>query len=328
MNNIAEKKIFDAKQIVIYGAGKMGSTALKELQRRNMLNKVVCFCVTDASNQADQRDNIPVLPVNRAAIQYKDACYIISTNFRDYKDIESTLSNYGIENHVKIDTLYYSGIDISKELLDELNAPVEEITPEGFRKTIMSVWGEKQQWGTELYQSFPDIKVEGSRPTDIRIKEYGLLELLDSKQDVLDIGCNLGFLDITLAKYVKSITGVEYNESMVAIANYTKRYFGVKNVEFCNVDYKAWVKQNKSKYDVIFSFAVHGWLGVEPEDYVTQLLGMLKKGGYIVFESQVKEKENYDDYCNCFKRHNLSIMRMGKIEDVKGDERTFTIFNK
>ena len=68
---------------------------------------------------------------------------------------------------------------------------------------------------------------------------------------VLDIGCNCGFFDLFLSDKVNNIVGVEYNNSLIQIANIVKQYENIDNVEFICEDFNKF-KCDK-KFDIIFA---------------------------------------------------------------------------
>ena len=71
---------------------------------------------------------------------------------------------------------------------------------------------------------------------------YHVKRYLKTTDEVLDIGCNCGFLDIQLNEYVKSIKGIDVESLFIEIANRTKEYVGVSNVQFAVMDFKEEVK--------------------------------------------------------------------------------------
>ena len=168
-----------------------------------------------------------------------------------------------------------------------------------------------------FYQSFPLIGLSGQRPTDKRIDCYGLIKYLSASKDVLDIGCNVGFLDLQLSQYVRSVTGIEYNKELVRIGTDISRMLNIENVDFVNDDFLLWNKRCNKKFDVIFSFAVHYWLHVTPRIYTQIVSSLIKKNGILVIESQ-----NINTVDNCFYKYveqlihaGFCIMDEGTIQD-------------
>lgn len=189
---------------------------------------------------------------------------------------------------------------------------------------------QEQEFGYgKFYQSLPIVGIDGMRPTDSRIEKYKFHKYLNNTQDVLDLGCNCGFLDISIADRVKSVTGVEYNKSLVNIGNMASRGLEISNVSFVNSDYKNWIKQNNQKYDVIFSFAVHYWFKVTSYDYAKKLSGILNEGGLIYFESQdVNGDKDYLNFCREFLCRNMELIYQGDGMDDGMYNRRFFVFKK
>ena len=182
----------------------------------------------------------------------------------------------------------------------------------------------------DFYQSFPLLEIEGQRPTDYRIEQYGVKNELDPSKSVLDIGCNIGFFDISLSEYARCIDGIEYNRLLVKLGNKICKKLHINNVRFSQADFKKWVKRNTNKYDVVFSFAVHLWIGMEIEDYCKALYGLLSEGGRLFFESQKINQfdPQFDDYVNNLVKLGLRIVREGRIKDDGVIERRWLLFEK
>lgn len=135
----------------------------------------------------------------------------------------------------------------------------------------------------QFYQSYEPLNIPGSRDTAFRMKTYQMDNYLDKNMDVLNIGCNCGFIDCTIAGKVKSITGIEYDAYFLKFANELKEIEGIKNITFMAGDFKT-IKLSK-KFDMICSFAVHKWIGLPLEEYFMRLYNLLNERGIILFES-------------------------------------------
>ena len=181
----------------------------------------------------------------------------------------------------------------------------------------------------KFYQSFPRLKLEGERPTDVRMKKYVLEKYLSKDADVLDIGANDGFIDMEISSNVSSVLGIEYNEKLVEIAQTAKKMLKIDNADFICDDYNHWKAGNWRKFDVIFSFAIHVWIGTSPEEYAKDIFKMLKKNGILFFESQTLESDiKYADYCKAFEDTGLERIREDNIMDDGKTNRKFTIYRK
>ena len=200
------------------------------------------------------------------------------------------------------------------------------------RKIYELFYSKKQAFGRgQFYQSFPLLGIDGQRPTEKRLLEYGTDEILRENFSVLDIGCNCGFLDLTIAQKVRKITGIEYNKTLVKIAQTVAKRLGIKNVDFLAVDFNMWPPADEEEtYDVIFSFAVHHWLKTTPDAYARKLYHLLNPNGYIVFESQRLDTidTEFHLYCAEFLNAGMRIIKEGTIEDDGIIKRKYLVLQK
>lgn len=141
-------------------------------------------------------------------------------------------------------------------------------------------------------------------------------KLLNLYGNVLDICANDGFIDLEISSEVNSVLGIEYNEKLVEIAHLAKDILKIDNVDFVCDDYNHWKTVNRRKFDIIFSFAIHIWIGTTPEEYARDIYKMLNNNGVFFFESQTLESDvKYVDYCREFecvglKKLGRTILRM------------------
>lgn len=181
-----------------------------------------------------------------------------------------------------------------------------------------------------FYQSLPILQILGQRPTDYRIDCYGIEHFITKKTSVLDIGCNVGFFDITIADKVRNVYGIEYNKQLVRIAKIARVGLFIRNVKFVCADFKKWCKSNRQTFDVILSFAVHRWIGMDVDKYCGVLYEMLNDGGTIIFESQNidNDKSVFYEHLNCFRKYGMEVLKEGIIKDDNVIERFFVILKK
>lgn len=180
-----------------------------------------------------------------------------------------------------------------------------------------------------FYQSFPRLQIKGERPTDVRLEKYGLKEYLSKEVDVLDIGANDGFIDMEISSKVRSVLGIEYNEKLVEIACTAREILKLDNVNFICDDYNHWKIGNQNKYDIIFSFAIHIWIGTSPKEYANDIFQLLNDNGIFFFESQTLENDvKYIDYCCAFENLGLEKVTEDYIMDDGKINRKFTIYRK
>lgn len=145
-----------------------------------------------------------------------------------------------------------------------------------------------------FYQSFPRAKLNGLRDSQARIDAYNLREEVGGKK-VLDIGCNLGFLDCELSDSIKRLDGFDINPYLIKVANISKNFFNIKNCTFSTTSFEKFEPQKES-YEVIFSFANHstydGKTRYSLEEYFAKISSLLDKDGILLLESHAPAYEN------------------------------------
>jgi 16S rRNA G527 N7-methylase RsmG len=104
-----------------------------------------------------------------------------------------------------------------------------------------------------------------------------LRKFISKKSKVLEVGSNVGFFSLYIADKVQSVDMVEMNEKLVCVYKKAKDYLKVSNANIFNMYIKKF-KPNK-KYDIIFSFAVHKWVGMPLKEYLMLLKNLLDKEG-------------------------------------------------
>ncbi len=139
----------------------------------------------------------------------------------------------------------------------------------------------------DLYQSYDELNIKGKRNTKKRIKQYELKKYLHESFDILDIGCNCGFIDLQISNLVFSVEGVEINPYLVKIGNKVKEHLNIKNVNFHNKSFEDF--KGDGVYDVIFSFAsdevADGLSNLSYEDYIKKIVSLLNREKYLFYES-------------------------------------------
>ena len=142
-----------------------------------------------------------------------------------------------------------------------------------------------------FYQGLDEIKIQGCRSTEKRFKEYKIDKFFHKNLSGLDIGSNCGFFTIYVSKYLGSIDGVEINPYMVKIANDTKDFLKINNVNFHTSSFEEF--ELKRKYDFIFSLAndetVDGLTKFTFTEYTQKIADLLNEHGILAFESQAKD---------------------------------------
>jgi 2-polyprenyl-3-methyl-5-hydroxy-6-metoxy-1,4-benzoquinol methylase len=174
----------------------------------------------------------------------------------------------------------------------------------------------------QFYQSYPPLGIRGVRDTLNRQHVYGLDAILGPDMEVLDIGSNVGFFSIALADSVKHVDLLEYERELVDIAQLLADKEGKKNVTCICGDFKEFAPAKK--YDLVFSFAIHWWVGMSRPDYLSKIRSHLKDGGLILIESHTLEYGQISDIETTLRQdESLRILRKGTTDDQSGGLRDF-----
>lgn len=137
--------------------------------------------------------------------------------------------------------------------------------------------------GFTLYQSFPPLNLPGLRDTEMRLRTYKFDEYVQAGSSILDIGSNMGFISNLLATKGHQLRGVEFNPRLHLIATQLSEHLEIKNVAFENASFPEWT--TTQQFDVILALAVHKWVGMPIEAFVTKVSSHLSAGGVVFFES-------------------------------------------
>lgn len=198
-----------------------------------------------------------------------------------------------------------------------------------FENKIRIKWMKSNpQFGSieHFYQTHPKIGVPGVRPTLSRFKNYELMNFVNSDSDILDVGGNVGMFSSYVSQFVKKIDIVEFDKALAEIAKDVILYLQINNVNVFNIDFKQFKSENE--YDLIFSFAIHKWIGESIDSYVNRLLSFLKPGGTILMESHpgITGQHTLDDFLLTNPR--INILKSGITDDHLGHLRSFHYFKK
>ncbi|GGI20996.1 hypothetical protein GCM10008066_26800 [Oxalicibacterium faecigallinarum] len=189
-----------------------------------------------------------------------------------------------------------------------------------------------QQFGRgDLYQAHETWGIKGQRPTLQRLYEYGLEKWLPAHANVLDIGCNIGMFGLALSEKIKSYYGFDHNQLLIDIARQMANVRGIDNCQFECESFRDFTLRNKeNKFNVVFSFAVHVWIGMSIADYAKAVYALLKPGGILIWESNRLDTNDKDFFQNV--RHFLNagfvIQSCGKLKDDNIIERGFYVLAK
>lgn len=105
------------------------------------------------------------------------------------------------------------------------------------------------EWIFERLAHEQSFKVFDKTCHPVRTKSTSFLQKhLNSSHEVLDLGCNSGDLTFLLSKYVKTITGIDYDLKLIdqAKAKYTS-----STITFIGDDALSYLKKNNKVFDVL-----------------------------------------------------------------------------
>lgn len=326
------------QEVYIYGAAKT-ARELYDFIIQQGHDTVKGFLVTEAAGNPEQLFGLPVVEIY--AFEDKKA-NILVPHLGIYKEeISNLLKSLNFENvyltgQLMIRTMLEERRSIEQfEKVDETDNDEDESLKETklrVRKQVLDILQENSPdfGGVMPYQSLDMIGLEGIRPTTYRIQQYELKKILKTEDDVLDIGCNSGFLDMQIAPLVHSLTGIEYDKSLVKVADFVKEQLHITNCRFVCGDFNDWYKETDRVFDVIFSFAIHHWLGIGAQEYVAMLDKLLtNRGGYICFESHLyKDDVKFDECYKEFKRLGYLTVCDKKIDDSGMNAREYILLQK
>jgi 2-polyprenyl-3-methyl-5-hydroxy-6-metoxy-1,4-benzoquinol methylase len=139
------------------------------------------------------------------------------------------------------------------------------------------------------YQSFMRLGLDGQRNTESRIQAYPFEHLQDG-MSVLDVGCNMGCLTISLANQERfksaSFVGIDIDVEMIDIANSLKMYNHNRNVTFLNLKLEDFLIRGKSeKFDFILCLAVDFWIGGDFSEFLQNVSSLTRENSLVLIES-------------------------------------------
>lgn len=191
---------------------------------------------------------------------------------------------------------------------------------------------EHQQFGRkrELYQGHEGWDMPGQRPTVHRFEKYSLQKWLEPGARVLDIGCNIGCFGVEVSKSVGSYVGFDINESLVNVAQRLADYHQASNCEFLTSSFEEFRQNAPGTFDLIFSFAVHVWIGKPMDQYGQDLKAMLNSGGTIIIESNDLVRNDAQFFANmqAFYEQGFFLLFRGALKDDGVINRGFCVFKR
>tara|TARA_B100000886_G_C20400296_1_gene482246 strand:- start:898 stop:1590 length:693 start_codon:yes stop_codon:yes gene_type:complete len=185
-----------------------------------------------------------------------------------------------------------------------------------------------------FYQSLEKINLSGLRSSKDRLENYNIDSFIIDA-NILDIGCNSGFLIFQLNEIYSKIVGIDHNKALIEMGDMTKDYLSKDKISLIHGDF---MKYNfKQKFDVIFSFANHTTYDKGIKDakkYFQKCTDLLQKRGFLVVESHHPNYEDQQDFMKIIESitfsNNFNIEKQFTIKSPNyyDNERTFIILSK
>lgn len=155
---------------------------------------------------------------------------------------------------------------------------------------------DKRRFGKfQPYQSLEINGLQGQRNTEKRLQQYPL-EYINSPKMVLDLGCNMGCLTISLSmedKYKETnFVGIDVDSEMIEIAKLLSALSPHKSIKFYNESLDDFKKNNNLKFDFIMALAVDFWVGDDIDVFIDKLDELSNRDTKILLESNNLAHEN------------------------------------
>lgn len=335
----------DKDNYYIYGAANTAKQILRVAEDTGVSDKIKGFVVTNGEDNPKCVNQLPVIDIHK--LQDKSAVILVPHAGVYKQEIYSLLEALGFCNVYSVHRFVYfmaKGVpcavadaymekaEACQKEYDAVKSTEDRKSDKVLRERIIQIRNDGQpDFGQgQFYQSFERIGLQGTRPSLYRIERYEIKDFLDKKQDVLDIGCNAGFLDMTIAPLVHTVTGVEYDKSLVDVATCVREYIKAHNCRFINSDFCDWLKENVETFDVIFSFAIHHWLSLRPCEYAKEIDVLLRANGYLCFESHdiCGGDDEYVECLSAWLSMGYKIRKQGDIMDDGVTRRNYVILQK
>lgn len=143
-----------------------------------------------------------------------------------------------------------------------------------------------------FYQSLQKLNLSGLRNTEERIRSMDLPMHVKGRK-VLDIGCNAGFLALSIADSVSHLEGFDINSYLVEIGKKVSDFLGIENVNFKTSTFEDYITDER--FDAVLSFANHSTYDENTEQdlrsYFRKCRDLLVPHGILLFESHAPDYE-------------------------------------
>lgn len=165
-----------------------------------------------------------------------------------------------------------------------------------------------------LYQGFDELGLIGKRPVESRFATYGVKEWVRPDMEVLEIGCNNGFLSLLTSRHVAHVTAFDADPSYISIGKLVQQHLGISNCHLSASTFGSF--SFTKKYDAVFACAVHGWLNIPFQDFVTVVLASLKPCGIFLFETHELDCHPEAAEHRAYLLNFFEVIRAGFIDDA------------
>lgn len=333
------------EDVYVYGAANTAKAIMRILNDTGQMNKFRGCLVTNKADNPQKLEGVPVTEI----MEFKDKeALILVPHLGTFKiEILKLLNEMGFSNVFEvrkflellknetpatIDDAYMQRAKKEISCMQKNKLPEELLKEQELLKEICQIRdaGRPDFGGVQFYQSFEYIGIAGQRPSLYRIYKYGLDKIMNIEKTVLDIGCNSGFLDMSIAPLVNQVTGIEYDKALFQIAERVKRFLNRNNCQFINMDFKEWNAGNENKYDIILSLAIHHWLGLTADEYVGVLNNLLNADGYLCLESHDLEMQDimFEQCLALLRELGYVTVEQGYIQDDGLTKREYLLLQK
>jgi len=178
--------------------------------------------------------------------------------------------------------------------------------PQLHRKIRSELVGQRREYGGYAYfhgypyQALAILGVFGERGTEERFDAYELGRLVRRDDNLLDIGCNCGFMALyTSFRTGCKADGIDINPYMIRIGEHCASFLRLQGrVNLIAQPFQDYTPEQR--YTVVLSFATH-WTDdrnyrVRLQDHLSRIHGMMAPGGLLIFESHSTDVGNPDFY--------------------------------
>lgn len=182
-----------------------------------------------------------------------------------------------------------------------------------------------------MFNQFPDYQslekgaegapAKANRSIPDRIEYYGLMKYLNKGSKVLDLGCNRGYFGTVLSDKIHSYHGMDSDQSQLNHA-IIKSNMSLQHGSFT---------EPIGRYNVIFSFAFHSYVGMSMKAYAKCLYDMCEPEGYLFIEGHPPGyRGEPNDHFIPLKEHLSKHFTILEEKEVKDRElkRPFIIYQK